>query len=176
MISLFVFLVLFAFVVYLLLPNHVYAKVMDPLQPFLSFFCLHQGYGVFAPSPSTRNAHMVGLVVYEDGTSRLYSFARLERISMLEKLYKERYRKFLEDNLPNKNNAHILNDVARYVARECDIFKPREKGGPANRPKFVMLINMWSEVPPIHKNLPSPLHFNPNVLCTYPVNVSEDLQ
>jgi len=174
-ISIFVFLVLFGFMVYLLLPNHVYGKVMEPLQPFLSFFCLHQGYGVFAPSPSTRNSHMVALVFYDDGTSRLYALPRLERISMLQKLYKERYRKFLEDNLPNKNNAHIVNDVARFVARQCDVFKGKDRNGPANRPKVVMLINMWSEVPPIHVHKPSPLHFNMNVLCSYPVK-SEDLE
>jgi hypothetical protein len=169
------FCVLGSFILYLLLPNLVLARVVEPFQKFLSFFCLYQGYGVFAPNPSTRNSHLVGVVIYDDGTSRLYSFPRLERISMLEKLTQERYRKFLEDNLPNPTNAHIVKDVARFVARKCDVFKGSSGSDTPNRPKIVMLINLWADVPPIHAGTHSPSHYNLRVLCSYPV-AKEDLE
>lgn len=167
------FVILSTFIIYLLLPNLVLARLVEPLHKFIAFFNLAQGYGVFAPNPTTKNSHIVGVVFYTDGSSRLYEFPRLDRISMTNKLWKERYRKFLEDNIPQKRNAHLVNDVARFVARETDIFP--KNSSTSNRPETVMLLNYYAEAPPIHAHKHSPSHFNMRVLCTYSVT-REDLQ
>lgn len=163
-----------AFILYLLLPNMVMAKLTEPFQRYLAFFCLYQGYGVFSPSPSTVNSHMVGLVSYQDGSTKLYAFPRLERISLLRKLTQERYRKFTEDNLPHPSYTNLVADVARYVARKCDVFKP-DANGFSNRPRLVILFNYYSEVPPLHKHAPNPPHFKVRSLCSYLVK-EEDLE
>lgn len=172
-ISVGLFCVLMSFILYLMLPNLVLARVVEPYQKFLSYFSLYQGYGVFAPNPTVRNSHLVGIIYYEDGTMRLYKFPRLERISMLEKLTQERYRKFTEDNLPNPANNHILKDVAVYIARKCNTFESQD--GVSNRPKYVLIQQFYSEVPPIHLRLPSPSHFNVKTLCSYSIT-KEDLE
>lgn len=92
---------------------------------------------------------------------------------MVSKLWVERYRKFLIDNIPGKRNAHLVNDVARFVARECDIFP--KNASTSNRPKAVILLNFSSESPPIHLQKHNPSHFNARVLCSYPVTM-EDLE
>jgi hypothetical protein len=165
------FCLLYSFILYLLLPNEVIARLLEPFQKFLSFFCLYQGYGVFSPTPSIRNSHMVAIVFYEDGASRLFALPRLNRVSLLNKLTEERYRKFLEDNLPNPSNSSIVDDVARFVARKCDVFRSAD-GGSRNSPKLVILANYYSDVPPIHQQKPNPRHFNVKVLCSY--RVTED--
>ena len=161
------------FIIYLLQPNLVLARLLEPMVKFIAFFNLGQGYGVFAPNPATNNSHMVGVVFYSDGSSRLYDFPRMERSSLTAKLRIERYRKFLVDNIPAKRNAHLLNDVARFVARECDIFP--KNSSTSNRPAYVILLNYYSAAPPIHLHQPNPSHFNAQLLCSYPVT-KEDLE
>lgn len=161
------------FIIYLLQPNLVLARLLEPHNKVITFFNLAQGYGVFAPNPATNSSHMIGVVFYTDGSSRLYDFPRMERSSMVEKLKNERFRKFLVDNIPSKRNAFMVNDVAKFVARQCDIFP--KNASTSNRPKSVILLNFFAEAPPIHLKQRNPSHFNAQVLCSYPVS-KEDLE
>jgi hypothetical protein len=171
----FLFIQLSVFYFYLFLPNQVCAKIVEPFQKIYVFFDLYQGYGVFAPNPATNNSHITATVMYEDGSIRIYPLMRIERVSLLEKLIRERHRKFLEDNIPQPANIRLLDDVARFVARQCNDVKPTENGKPALKPKIVTLIYFWSEIPPIASNKPNARQFNKRILCTYPVH-PEDLQ
>ncbi|MDZ4832888.1 MAG: hypothetical protein SGJ27_03720 [Candidatus Melainabacteria bacterium] len=172
----FLFLQLSVFYLYLFLPNQVAAKLLEPVQRTLGFLCLYQGYGVFSPNPAITNSHILATVTYDDNSSRLYPLVRIDRITLLEKLTQERHRKFLEDNIPQAANIRLLNDVARFVARQCDDLKPVDSSGskPRIRPQKVTLIYYFSEVPAITDHKPNVPHFNKRILCTYPVQ-EEDL-
>lgn len=171
----FLFIQLSIFYFYLFLPNQVCAKLVEPFQKIYVFFCLYQGYGVFAPNPATNNSHIIASVMYEDGSTRLYPMIRLDRVSLVDKLVRERHRKFLEDNLPQPGNIRLLDDVARFVARQCNDLKPAENGKSPLKPKFVTLIYFWSEVPALANKQPNFPHFNKKTLCTYTVK-DEDWQ
>src|SRR5262249_24416916 len=116
--------------------------VVHSFRRYFLFTGLAQDYGVFAPSPRQSNVHLMATVIFADGSMRLYPFPRIDRLPLTEKLTKERYRKFLEDNAVwDDTSAWIINDVARFAARQCDVF-------PHNRPKTVVLIRYVGNVPP----------------------------
>ena len=171
----FLFFQLSIFYLYLFLPNQVCAKLVEPFQKFYVFFSLFQAYGVFSPNPAIANSHIIASVMYDDGSTRLYPMLRINRMGLIEKIVRERHRKFLEDNIPQPTNAKLLDDLARFVARQCNDLKPSDSGKPPRTPVYVTLIYYWSEVPPIIRQKPNVPHFNSRVLCSYPV-IPEDLK
>ncbi len=122
-------------------PAPVTNKVFDTFRTYFWFVGLAQDYGVFAPSPTQNNLHFIALVTYDDGSTRLYTFPRLNRLPLSEKLFKERYRKFLDDNASMEPFSFLRKDIAAYVSRQCDVFSDIH-------PKIVSLIRFSSIVPP----------------------------
>ena len=61
----------------------------------------------------------------------------MEQLSLTERYYRERYRKFAE-NLQDDRNSALWPDVARHLARLY--------ANPANPPAIVMLIRYWSDI------------------------------
>ncbi len=176
-ITVFLLLHLVSFFICLLLPNHLAGKLLDPMQRYLAYMSLWQGYGVFAPTPSITNSHLVALVTYQDGSVRVYPLPRLDRSSMIEKLTQERFRKYLEDNIPNPACDFLLGDLCRFVARAVDVYKPKKVNGVVqeNRPATVTLIKLYSMIPPIQDKKPNPPHHEAKVLATFNIE-KDDLQ
>ncbi|MBX9667187.1 MAG: hypothetical protein K2X93_06190 [Candidatus Obscuribacterales bacterium] len=176
-ITLFLLIHLGSFLICLFLPNVVAARLLEPIQRYLAYMSLWQGYGVFSPTPSIRNSHLVAVVTYQDGSIRYFPLQRLDRSSMLEKLSQERFRKYLEDNIPNPACEFLLGDLCRYVARAVDVYKPIKVKGviKENRPLTVTLIKLYSMIPPIQEKKPNPPHNEAKVLATFAIE-KDDLQ
>ena len=115
-------------------------KVRDVVHPYMIWSGLFQGWDMFAPSPRSVNAHVEAAVILRDGQTRAWRFPRMEQLSLPERYYKERYRKFVE-NLEPDRNAPVWPDVARHIARFYG-------GDASNPPEIVMLIRYWSDIAP----------------------------
>ena len=61
----------------------------------------------------------------------------MEQLSLTERYYRERYRKFVE-NLKEDTNVALWPDAARHIAWL--------NNDPSNYPEFVILIRHWSEI------------------------------
>jgi len=109
----------------------------DALRPYFVWSGLFQSWDMFSPQPKATNSYMEALVLYKDGSTKIWSFPRMEQLTLTEKYSKERYRKFVETILDNKNAA-LWPDVARYVARLPEIR--------AGQPQKVMLVAKWSDI------------------------------
>jgi hypothetical protein len=83
--------------------------------------------------------YVEAVVIFEDGRTRTFKFPRMEQLSLAQRYYKERYRKFAE-NLVQDSDSALWPDVARYIAR-------LNKNN-SNPPEIVMLIRYWSEIVP----------------------------
>lgn len=106
---------------------------------------LDQDFGVFSPKPRDTNPHLTAVVRYKDGTTMLWMAPRMERLGFLEKIPKERYRKYIDDNSVWQRNPEmtsILPDIARFVAR-CSVL---DKDNP---PELVSLIRYSAAIPPV---------------------------
>jgi hypothetical protein len=138
----------------------------DLVRPYLVAIGLFQSWDTFAPSPRSGNQYLEAMIIYKDGSSRLWPFPRMELLSLTERYAKERYRKYAE-NLQNGQYAELRPDAARYIARL--------HSSPSNPAQTVMLIVRWSDIlpdaPEGHDRGPGQM----NVFYTYAVK-PEDLQ
>src|ERR1700728_2803600 len=113
------------------------AVCRDALRPYFVWSGLFQSWDMFSPLPKATNAYMEALVLYKDGSTTMWSFPRMEQLSLTDRYSKERYRKFVETVLV-ESSSPLWPDVARYVARMPEI---RENG-----PQKIMLVVKWSDI------------------------------
>ena len=121
---------------------------------------------MFAPIPKSANTYIEAVVVYKDGSQKTWTLPRMEQLSLTEKLFKERYRKFA-DNLQREENDDLLPDAARYIARL--------NSSPGRPVKMVTLIQKWSFIVPRADGSYIPEPWQEHVLLGYGVR-PEDLQ
>ena len=153
---------LFHFYVFLLCVgryNELARTMREPFVNYILFTGLAQNYGVFAPSPRRTNIHFLAVVTYEHGERKLVALPRMERLSLTQKFFKERYRKFLNDNVAAEKYAFLYRDVAARVAHDNDLFKD-------NHPVRVALVRMQSDIPPLEDKRANPPDFDMKVLFT----------
>jgi len=118
--------------------NALPAEIVRALvRPYFRWTGLFQTWDMFSPLPERRNSYLEAMVVFTDGTTRFWTFPRMERMSYGRRYAKERYRKF-EEVLPEDKYSDLWPDAARRVAREF-------RGG-SKRPEIVMLILNWSDL------------------------------
>ncbi|MBK9282279.1 MAG: hypothetical protein IPM93_29340 [Candidatus Obscuribacter sp.] len=132
--------------------HHPYTQALNYFfHNYYFFLGLDQDFGVFAPVPRNSNPHLVAVVRFKDGTTRIWNSPRMERLGFLEKIPKERYRKFFDDNCVWEKTPMAWPDIARYVARVSLVEK-------SNPPETVSLIRFSSRIPPppMPDDLPPP--------------------
>lgn len=138
------------------------------VRPYMLWSGLFQAWDMFAPEPLKVNSYVQAVILFRDGTTRIWAFPRMENLTLVERYSKERYRKFTSDNLPQNKYAPIWPDCARYIARL--------NYNPANPPVSVGLYRAISEIPPPRADgwyQPQPWHGS--FFFQYPVRLS-DLQ
>ena len=107
---------------------------------YMLFTGLFQKWDMFAPNPSSLNGYVGAQVIFHDGHTALWSFPRMEELGLVDKYFRERYRKYAVDNLRLDTNSVTWPDAARYIARL--------NNSAINPPVAVNLIRYWSTVPP----------------------------
>src|ERR1700753_1657398 len=73
-------------------------KLNEATNGYVQFFGLDQSYTVFAPPPEY-NLHFFAIVTRQSGLMEIWQYPRMDDLTLVDKLVKERYRKFLNDNL-----------------------------------------------------------------------------
>jgi len=93
---------------------------------YIIFLGLDQNYSMFAPKVRKANRSFFALITFGDLSTLIWSYPRLDRMSLFEATQKERYRKFANDNIVTPSFAMFLPDFARYIARNhaCTNNKP----------------------------------------------------
>jgi hypothetical protein len=144
-------------------------ELVNTFRDYLGFFALYQDYSVFAPNPRSVNVHMEAVVTYADGSSRLWQYPRIERMNMWQRIIKERYRKFGDDNIAWTLNNKFLQDLARYVARITS--------SGSHKAVMVSIVRYFAAIPPppYGLNTSLPPQFERQTLTTYEVK-PEDLE
>jgi len=84
---------------------------------YVLFLGLDQSYTVFAPPPEF-NLHFFAVVTRQSGLMEIWQYPRMDDLSLVDKLFKERYRKFLNDNLAADLLSSHRPALARYIARQ----------------------------------------------------------
>ncbi len=138
----------------------------DRVRPYFLWSGLFQSWDMFSPVPKSANTYIEATIVYKDGSRTIWTFPRMDHLSMSERSFKERYRKFAESLAQDQNDA-LLPDAARYIARV--------NSTPSHPARTVMLVQKWSFIVPRADGRYVPEAWNQHVLYGYGVK-PEDLK
>ncbi len=138
----------------------------NAIRPYFIWSGLFQSWDMFAPNPKSMNSYMEAIVLYKNRSSQLWSFPRMEDLTLAERYSKERYRKY-EDNLQNNDFAPLWPDAARHIARLTS-----DSSNPA---QSVLLVVRWSDIIPRTDGGYDRGAWDVNVFYSYHVN-PEDLK
>jgi len=138
----------------------------DRVRPYFLWSGLFQSWDMFSPIPKAANTYIEATIVFKDGSRTTWTFPRMEQLSLTERYFKERYRKYAE-NLPRDENDALLPDAARYIARL--------NSTPSHPARTVMLIQKWSFIVPRADGSYIPEPWSQHILYGYGVK-PEDLQ
>jgi hypothetical protein len=136
------------------------------VRPYVLWAGLFQSWDMFAPVPKRANTYIEATLVYRDGSTKTWTFPRMEQMRMWQRIPKERYRKFAE-NLQADELDELLPDAARHIARLHST--------PENPVKTVILIQNASFIVPRADGAYVPGPWQSHVLLGYGVR-PEDLQ
>lgn len=114
--------------------------IWKPASSYIYFFGLWQNWSLFAPEPKKYNIHLSAVITFNSGKTTVCEFPRMEKLSVFERPWKERYRKWANENLYEEK---FWPDAARFIARmHCS----------SNQvPVSVALVRHWSDIPPPRK-------------------------
>ena len=115
------------------------AAFRTAVRPYFLWSGLFQSWDAFAPAPKHVNAYIEAVVIHKDGAIQTWKFPRMEQLSPLERTYRERYRKFVE-NLQADSSAPLWPDVSRRIARL--------NNNRSNPPEIIMLVRHWTDIVP----------------------------
>lgn len=136
------------------------------VQPYFLWAGLFQSWDMFAPIPKGANTYLEAVLLYRDGSLETWAFPRMEQLSLGERLFKERYRKFAE-NLGRDELDELLPDAARHIARL--------KSARQNPVRTVILVQRFSLIVPRFDRPYVPEPWESHVLLGYGVR-PEDLR
>jgi hypothetical protein len=142
-------------------------ELIPPYLGYLNFFGLWQGWSVFE-HPRTYNEYVTALITYRDGSQKVWEFPRMEKMGIIEKMFKEGYRRWGNDCVCDKDQSYLWPDAARYIARA--------NAHPGNPPVSVSIIRHWSWIDPPNVALKKPLRTaddGQETLTTCPISLEE---
>jgi hypothetical protein len=121
------------------IPAKALSGAKDLFMPYMRWSGLFQSWDMFAPEPQSVDSYVKAVVITREHHIKVWSFPRMEELSLFQKFRKERYRK-LAEVLPQPEFAPLWPDVASHVARFF--------ANPADPPEKIMLIQFQSETRP----------------------------
>ncbi len=111
------------------------------IRPYMLWTGLFQAWNMFAPDPLRLNSYLEAEVRLANGEIRIWREPRMEKLGLVDKYFKERYRKYMNEHLRMDDQSTLWPDAARYIARLYDTDK-------ANPPMGVRLVRYWQDILP----------------------------
>ena len=119
------------------LTNPLLTAFRNLVRPYFLWSGLFQSWDAFSPSPKAMNSYVEAIVIYQDGSTKIWTFPRMDRISLTQRYFKERYRKYSE-NLKEDANSPLWPDAARFIAHLNNRGQSPER--------MVLLVRYWSDL------------------------------
>jgi hypothetical protein len=142
-------------------------KLITPFIGYLNFFGMWQGWSVFE-HPRTYNEYLTASVMFKDGSQKIWEFPRMEKMGIVEKMFKEGYRRWSNDCVSDVNDSYLWPDTTRYIARLNRSY--------SNPPVSVSIIRHWTWIDPPETGLDKPLRTaddGQETLCTNAISLEE---
>jgi len=145
------------------LTNPLLTAARNLIRPYFLWAGLFQSWDMFSPAPRSINSYIEAIVLYKDGTTKNWAFPRMDHLSLTQRYFKERYRKFTEVLYEDTNSA-LWPDVARHVARI--------NAGPSPEAMVFLVRYSSAMVPQTGPDVPAA--WDSQVFFVYPVEAGPD--
>jgi hypothetical protein len=142
---------------YVLLANDSFKRT--PFNYYMFSTGFWQYWNMFSPNPANVDVWIDAEVVFADGKEMVFEYPSMQKLSVFERYFKERYRKFVE-NSHGDRHAYKWPVVAQAIA-----FQSYQ--GDGNFPVRVTLRRHFKEIKPLKSFSPPPGYEDPPYL-TYP--------
>ena len=141
-------------------------RVVKLTSPGVLWIGLWQNWDLFAPNPRSSNVYLEAEVTFQDGKKMVWRFPRMEELGIVESSFKERYRRWANDNVRMDSKSQLWPDAARFIARL--------HASPHNPPQTVRLVRYLSVIDKPYavgygKLLPATDSWKSTVFFTYDV-------
>jgi hypothetical protein len=148
---------------WLLMPSPRRDALLKPMEPAILYTGLWQAWTMFSPDPRSVNLDLDAIITYEDGSTETWIYPRADKYSLLERVPKERFRKYGYDHLNWDAEKELWPDFAGWVARTHNTA--------GKRPKQIKLERHFAYIPPPEEGLgkPAPPHSEHYLFFTYDV-------
>ena len=146
--------------------NELISLCKEQVRSYFLWSGLFQAWDMFSPLPKSANTYVEANIIYKDGSRATWSFPRMEQLSLTNRYFKERYRKYAE-SLASEANDALLPDAARRIARL--------NSTPSHPTRTVILVQKWSRIVPRADGAYVPEPWDQHVLYGYGVK-PEDLK
>ncbi len=117
LINAFIIFHLFLITTWLFPVNPKLVDLMNVFRGYIVFLGLDQDYSMFAPELRKKNRSLFALITFCDQSTIIWSYPRMDRLKYWQSIFKERYRKFGNDNIVEPCFKIFWPDFARYIAR-----------------------------------------------------------
>jgi len=121
------------------LPGSTFRYIFSqPIAGYVIASGLWHSWDMFSPDPLAVNFNVEAQILYQDGSTKIWEFPRMEKLGIWERFQKERYRKWRE-RVRLDAYGMAWDDTARFIARLNDTW--------ANHPVRVTLVRHWQPIP-----------------------------
>lgn len=93
-------------------------KLIAPVRPLVCLLSLQQNYETYAPNPWSSTMQLDADITFNDGTTAVWRYPRVEAMCGMERIIKDRYRRLLYKSLYQRKQ--LWPGFSRYVARIND--------------------------------------------------------
>lgn len=166
LISLFILSYMVCISLWVMAPSKRRDDVIRSFEPAVLWAGLWQSYDVFSPNPRDINLDLEGLVTFDDGSTTIWKYPRMEQMGIVERVIHERWRKLGHDHLNWEKEKQLWPDFARFIARTVN----SENKHPAS----VVLVRHWIAIPKPKDGFGKPLPPHTNRYEFYSYKVQEE--
>ena len=117
----------------------VKSNLFAPIYTSWLFFGLNQSWSLFSPNIRQLNYYPSAIITFEDGSKTLWEPPLMDRLSLIERFQREKFRKWSIDSLPWSRFKDYWVDFAKYVGRQYY--------NEANKPVSISLNLRWIVLP-----------------------------
>jgi hypothetical protein len=114
-------------------------KLQNIIRPVVVFSGLDQQWTLFSPVIRNINFHSTAVITFQDGSTKLYEWPRMEKLSFFDRWRFEKMRKFMNDCMPWPEYRDFWPALARFLTRA--------NLNPKNQPTYVSLAYNFVEIP-----------------------------
>jgi hypothetical protein len=144
---------------YYLLYNRLWIKNADPARYYMGFSGFWQAWNMFSPNPANVDVYIDAIVEFQNGEVMQFKYPVMQELSLTERYFKERYRKFVENTHPEAY-SYKWPPIAQRVAY-------LSYRGDGNFPTMVTLRRHFKTIPPTNPIPPVEGYTAPEYV-TYP--------